>query len=432
MVRGLTVLLLSQLPAIAYSFQCIAPFSNRLHSTTCSTRTTCPSTTTLFDVSGGNNERDALEKDLKDTKDVIGKIDILEATIKEADEADRDEMTKMFDTVEQSVDELSSIPICPAGLSMEDYQSAIRAYAKLPLSLKLGLYTALDLKTGASPYPTIAQFPEIVSRLYETRERLTAKKLEDGVQEAQKILNVRKANAFPSGMSMMMSGQQDADTKELLTKLLDGKSVEQTQAENVVKQQLGRVTRKEGIAATANDLETLMNVMDKKLFVVRGAAEQIPGGYVVRGTNTMKTSKELMDALDSKLPTDWKAQVSLLPDITSSGLNQETGTISEEPVLVLLNKDFSPETSWILPISTTLAIITTFLYALRAYANNASMTTLLADRSALGDFSGVDIFNSHLIEVVVPLVIIQILHELGHLLIAQKDKVSSEKRGYIM
>ena len=97
-------------------------------------------------------------------------------------------------------------------------------------------------------------------------------------------------------------------------------------------------------------------------------------------------------------------------------------------MLVLLNKDFSSESAWIFPISAGIAAVTTFLHGLSVYSKNENIAVQLADRSALGDFSGIDVFNGHLFEVVLPLAIIQLLHEAGHFLIARKDKVSTSKK----
>lgn len=407
--------LILQLPAITHSFHSIVPFTSKSQPPKVSQR-----------FVGSNGDRESLEQQLQVTKDVIQKIDLLEASIRH-DEVGRDEATTLIETLEQSVDQLTATPICPAGLSMEDFQKAIRAYITLPLSLKLGLYLALDMKSDTSPpYPTVAQIPEIVARLYEQRQQLTAQKLEDCTREAQQILRVRTASTFgfPSTGQTTTTTTTAENADEIVFQLLGGASVDQVQSDNVVKQQLGRVTRKEGTVASKLELDTLMAVLrDKTLFVVKGDPVVIPGGYVLRGTNCKKTPKELIETLDKNLPKDWKGQVSLMSDVTASGLQQEAGmTRNDEPVLVLLNKDFSSESSWIFPISTAVAAITTFLYGLSVYSKNESMATELADRSALGDPSGFDVFNGHLVEVFVPLAIIQILHELGHYLIAQNDK----------
>ena len=399
------------LPLIACSFQCVLPFSARLADRNRGTH--------LF--VGGDSDREILEQELKVAREVIQKIDVLEETLQNED-SNTDQLKELFDSLERGVDQLTASPICPAGLSMEEFQSAIRAYATLPLSLKLGLYTALDMNTeGSLPYPTAVQLPEIVARLYEQRQQLTVQKLEDSFQKAQNMLQRRTPITIG-----VPAGGKPLDADDFVAQLLGGKSADQIQLDNVVKQQLGRVTRKEDRVATARDLEILIEVLaDKSLFVVRGNAEAIPGGYVVRGDSAKKAPKELIESMDKKLPPNWNAQVSLLPDITTSGLSQADGTKSGDPVLVLLNKDFSTESGWIFPISAGIAAVTTFLYGLSVYSKNENIAGQLADRNALGDFSGFDLFNGHVFDLFLPLAIIQLIHEAGHILIARKDKVSA-------
>lgn len=364
---------------------------------------------TLFDSQPP--PREFLERELEETKVTLGHIDVLEASV-EKDDANLDNLSDDIERLEQEIGRLA--PVLPAGLSLQEYETSVRAFSTLPLSLKLGMYMALEMNTDEAPYPTLAQYPEIVSRLYEDRLKLTAQKLEDGVKEAQDKLKNRR-----SVPSLAQDENKKMETEDILKELMDGQSVDDLQSDNVVKQQLGRVTRKEGKAATAGDLETLMGVLEGN-FVVRGAAEQIPGGYVVRGSNRKQTPKELIAALDTKLPSDWNAQVSYLPDITNNGLEDSEA----DPVLVLLNKDFSADSSWILPLSAGAGALTTFLFGISAYATNQNMATEFADRNALGDFSGLDWFNGHLVEILLPLFIIQVMHELGHFLVAQQNKVS--------
>eukprot|EP00545_Synedropsis_sp_CCMP1620_P011312 CAMPEP_0119005068 /NCGR_PEP_ID=MMETSP1176-20130426/1510_1 /TAXON_ID=265551 /ORGANISM="Synedropsis recta cf, Strain CCMP1620" /LENGTH=627 /DNA_ID=CAMNT_0006956835 /DNA_START=23 /DNA_END=1906 /DNA_ORIENTATION=+ len=406
-MKGLSVLLACQLSALGLGFQCLVPFSsNRLNLSI--TRTT------LF----VQEDRDVWEKELEDTKMAIGRLDALEAAVKE-DDSDLEQLSEEMDQVEQEISQLSFTPLCPKGLSMEDYKLAIRAYSKQPLSLKLALYTALKMNTVDSPYPTVGQYPEIVAQLYEQRLQLTSQKLEDAMKDAQGKLKVRG-----SGSIALDGKNPEAEAQAILAQLLEGKSVDEVQSDNIVKQQLGRKTRKEDKCATAKDLEILMNVLDdKSFFVVRGTPEEVPGGYVVRGANRKKSSQELIEALDAKLPSEWNGAVSYMRDITNSGLDPESGNVLEEPVLVLLNKDFSPETNWIQPLSTTIAAVTTFLYGIGIYATNDNVAARLEDLSSLGDISGVDWFNGRLVDVLLPLIIIQAMHELGHFLIAQKDKI---------
>jgi hypothetical protein len=160
------------------------------------------------------------------------------------------------------------------------------------------------------------------------------------------------------------------------------------------------------------------------VFQLRGSPEPIPGGYLVRGTNLKPTPKELIAALDAKLPPNWECQVSYMPDVTRTGLDkEEEGPI--ENVLVLLNKDFEqdPFSKVVIQVGTAVALATSFIFGVNIFANNVNVASELSDKTALGDVSGFDWINGQVFEALLPLAIVQLLHELGHFLISKKDKV---------
>jgi hypothetical protein len=381
---------------------------------------------TLYDTR--KRDRDEIFQDLRTTKDIILDLKQLKESVKEVDVISYTELTEL-QSIEQRFREIASVPICPDGLSMKDYQAAIKAFANLPLSFKLGFYLALEMSSDTLPYPTVAQYPEIVSRLYEQRQQLTVQKLETSIQKAQTMLRVRVASSLPDGtVSMNTRKIENVDADELVSQLFGGSSVDQIQLDNVVKQQLGRVTRKDGSGATSKDLDTLLSVLtDRTIFSVEGSAEAIPGGYILRGIPSKQISepKKLIATLDKRLPSNWNAQVSFIPDITSTANGESSGK-SKKPILLLLNKDFSSDSDWIRPLSAGFASFTTFLYALMVYSQNEEVAAQLADRSALGDVPGLDVFNGHLFEVFLPLIFIQLLHEAGHRVIAQQGKVRNQ------
>jgi len=371
------------------------------------------------------NEREVLEKELSDTKEAIDRLDALEAAIKE-ENADLNPLSEQVGKIEGELKELSSTPLSPEGLSMPDYKRSVLTFAKLPISLKLGLYIALGMSTKSAPYPNASDYPEIVSQLQEQRITLTIEKIEDGVAEAQGRLKIRNMMPKPTPGDLA-NLELDDKTQAMLSELLDGKSVDRAQNDNVINQMLGRVTRKDNITATAQDLDVLLNALeDKTVFAVRGTPEEIPGGYVVRGASRKDNAEELISSIDSKLPFNWGAQVSYMPDITRSGFEQQQEgepnpvelAATSTPVLILLNKDFSPQNAFIRPLSTIIALITTLYYGINVFAGNPEMSAKLAS----GDFGSFEQFNTQILQVLAPIAATQIIHQLGHYAIATKDK----------
>lgn len=374
------------------------------------------------------NDQDTLEDELYKTKEALTRLDSLEAAIRE-EESDLSELTEEVKSVEEHLNNLSNAPLPPEGLSMSEYKQSVLAYAKLPVSLKFGLYIALGMNTDASPYPKASDYAEIVSQLYEKRQIITIKKLEDSVKEAQKLLKMRDSNGTISKSGNI--NDLDEETQKVISELLDGKNVDQVRNDNAVKQQLGRVTRKDGITATKEDVEIVLEALkDKNTFVVRGQPEEIPGGYILRGVSRKEDANDLISEIDNKLPSNWKAQVSYMPDMTLEGMLGDFDVPTEqlkdpEPVLVVLNKDFSTQSGWIFQLSSIIAITTTLYFAVQCYAGDTDLASRLVESGNLGDFTVLDQFNGQLLLILAPLAIIQIFHELGHFVISKRDKVSA-------
>lgn len=371
------------------------------------------------------NDRELLENELYETKEAMNRLDTLEAAIKE-EESDLSTLTEEVKTIEEELNNLSSAPLPPEGLSMSEYKRSVMAYAKLPVSLKLGLYIALGMDTETSPYPKASNYAEIVSQLHEQRQTLTIQKLEDSVKEAQKLLKIRA-----SSVTIMQPGDMedlDEKTQNILSELLDGKNVDQVRNDNAVKQQLGRVTRKDGITATRRDVEILLKALeDKTVFSVRGEPEEIPGGYIIRGSSRKKNADDLISEIDKKVPSNWESQVSYMPDMTLEGMLGDFDVPTDQlrnpdPVLMVLNKDFSTESGWVFQLSSFVAITTSFYFAINAYVGNTDLASKLAESTELGDFVALDQFNGQILLILAPLAIIQIIHELGHFAISKKDQ----------
>lgn len=350
-----------------------------------------------------SSERESWEAQREEAKAALERMDALESSIRQGESSLTDLKEEILQ-VEQDVTRLTSELLPPQGLSLEEYKAAIRFYFILPPSLKLALCEVLELPEAFRDW---TRAPEIVSQLYEQRLTLTPLRLNDALK------NVQSRMSRGAGRSI---GQE---AEEIVALLLDGNRIDDIARSNVVKQYLGRVTRKEGKYATEQELQVLLSVLDSSTFVPNGKPETLPGGYLIRGRSTKLSSKELVEAIDAKLPSQWNCQVFFMPDFTLDG----TG-ISEDPVLVLLNNDFSPTTSrWILSFSTAAAIATAFLFGVGCYGANNNVAQHLQDLTAVGDFSGVNWFNGLLAQLLLPLAAIQGTHELGHVSIAWRDKV---------
>jgi membrane-associated protease RseP (regulator of RpoE activity) len=311
--------------------------------------------------------------------------------------------------------------VSPSGLLSSDYDRAIRLFLKLPLTSRLALCEALEISDSGQAASDWDRVPDIVSQLYEDRFLLTSQRLQDALKtvesrrnERRQQLQVRSSPEAPSDNSSNLA------TRNKIRSIFDGSmNEEEVQSEGTVQQLLGRVTRKEGRVATPEDLNELMLALGKDTFVASGK-EAISGGYIIRGRNVKKSGEELIEALDAKLPVDWSAQVSILPDVTRFGGN-DFGSASD-PVLLLLKKDMSATTSrWILSFTTAAAVVSAYLFSVGVYGGNDIVTSRLTEMADAGQYTGLTWFNGKVLEVMLPLGIIQALHQLGHNAIAARD-----------
>lgn len=357
--------------------------------------------------------KDWLESKREGYQNVLKDMDTLEGFIEQANSTVELEVQMLaLEKVEKEFGLIAAQFAPPDGLSMEDYQKTIKTLLTLPPELRMALVKALKLEEEAAG--DFRRIPDIATKLYEQRFTLTPKLLVDSLK-AVKSGNVKILRTSPE-----LSKEEKSE--RVLTELFDGKSMESMKDENRLKKLLGRVTRKEGFQPTAKDLEILMGALDSSTFVLKGKPEEISGGYVIRGTNKQKSSAELIDALDAKLPTSWNGTVSYMPDMVRE---PEFGA-EQENVLMLFHKDFSPQTNeWLFRFGSASALATALLFSVGVYGSTEALTSQITDLTALGDFSGVDLFNGKVAEVLLPLAVILTSHEIGHFLIAKKDNITT-------
>lgn len=372
-----------------------------------------------------------IERQRQHAMQILGQIQALKSAILGTPEASWDDFQKQIDTLEKDVIKLESELVPPRGLTLEEYKACIIVFLKLPFSVRWALCQALELPESQNAASDIRRVPEIVTQLFQQRYQLTPQRVQDAVRDVQKRIELQAA-ATPistkmertSSYSKDETGREDKETnvEGIRDLFLDGKSEGEMRVENNVNNLLARVTRKEGMEATKQDLDILLRVLNKDIFAVSGT-EKIPGGYIVRGSNKMKTGTELIQAIDSNLPANYPCQASFMYDISSS---ENAGLLGADPVLVLLNKDMTPRVGGFLTtLCSTAAIISTFLFCVGTFGANDLVTARLSESQAVSDADGVSWFTSKVFDVLLPLFSIQAIHELGHAAVAKSKNIET-------
>ena len=334
----------------------------------------------------------------------------------------------------------------------------------------------------------VVRVPEIVSKLYEERITLTPKKLSDAYKRATTTSaiatttsrSVTPANTNPANTSSKTAtnakakNDNDSFTKGFLDGFADAtKEIEETsQLDNTINQLLPRVTRKKEsdenkipyYTPTQEDADKLMNVLlesssSSQPFIPNGRPEKIPGGYLIRGRikNYKLTGTECITAIDQKLASsvgkNWNCTVSLLPDITDLDSVSISGTDDNDgndKILLLLSKDFTPATNVnFFRLATVLAIISSTLFAIGVYGSNDMFSTQLTnalsqasssssivqgggfEKTGIVDadnvFLALNLFFQNVGAILVPLLVITVVHDLGHSFIAKREKIETSE-----
>ena len=363
----------------------------------------------------------------EELKSIQANIDAIKLSVKSAqNDTAINELEKSLSDIEIKVSELTSTALPPPGLSVEEYTKACLYFAKLPMRIRWALCLSLDMgDDGLDDATNWDKIPEIVSKLYRQRRTLTPAALESALEKAlasqavkkPKIMSDNEVEVDVSRLSELFQESSSSDTAMASQKVNNLLGVEESvddmhkrRAESI----LPRVTRDGDRTVSQKQLDELLEVLRKDCFVVAGK-EEIPGGYVLRGTNRCKTGTELVEKMDSLLPQNWPAQACYVEEFTNLD-----GT--DEPVIVLLQKDLSPLSNDIVKgLSSISALVTVLLFSLGVYGGNSAVTSRISEPGFVDDLSGLSWFNGKVVEVLAPMLFIQASTEISQYIIAQKD-----------
>jgi hypothetical protein len=378
---------------------------------------TVPSTSfSRAPVSLQESDSDTTWKDSQreDLQQILYRIDRLLTEIQEWDACSDASLLELKEAavtdLETQARKVLSIVNPPDGLTMKEFQTAIKTFFYLPPQTRLAVVKAIDIEDEAVADPM--RIPEIVSELYTKRNTLTQNHL---------INSLKAANTMP--IKVAVTTISDLNTAGMESQPFDDTSEEGDEIEGNVQTFLPRVTRKEDKMPTEADLEMLTNALDSQLFLTTSRAIKIAGGYVIPGENRLKSGEELIAALDQKLPPDWDCTVVWMLDVSDSS---DEMWEHDSKALVLLKKDFSPNLSeWLFRLTSLISFGTVLLFSIGVYGGNQNILNQLTDAAALNDFVALNWFNTKVAQVLGPLVMILASHEFGHFVIARKDKIET-------
>lgn len=190
--------------------------------------------------------------------------------------------------------------------------------------------------------------------------------------------------------------------------------------------------RMENTRPTEQEIETFCHeVLDKSTFILTSKPERVMGGYYLRGENKFEDDGDkLVEKLLEKL-----AKSSLKDDVQFFYIPDPTPLTDEEieigirvrPILAITSKNLNefyslarPQTKFLV---SSLGIFSTFVFALGACGMNGDMMNRVQEGLDSGNVD-VSWFAGAFFATVVSMLGIQMTHEIGHRIVAWKDKVS--------
>jgi hypothetical protein len=411
-----------------------------------------------LNVTASKSQSTALAMDTTTSGSTESSNDIVQGTATPPTLVNKDNWESTFATIKTQVTELhdkasllqsQSDLLPPVGLAtMQEYTDAIALWIRLPLRVRLAICILIDnsgkqleeykLFNALEACQDWEQVPEVVAAWVGAQGEWADEEIQEALDIARRLILFKgdgrmdsllqeayaTANVQKDGRSFGLDATKDNKEKSGGAYSIfssDNKLVrEETQYDGIAEQILARVTRKEGSKVTRQDMNVLLKVLNRKTFVV-SRAEEIPGGYLIRGTNSLKNGTSLLAVIDKELPADYKCQVTYMYDFTF-----ENDPGDRAPILLLLNKDLSPTSSpWLRLGSTVAALVSTYVFCISMFGMNPTLSAKLQEVTSDGDFTGLAFFNERVLELAIPILFVQALQSSSQFTVAALERIKT-------
>lgn len=285
-------------------------------------------------------------------------------------------------------------------LGEDKRQDAIDGFEKLPKQIKDMMAKTVGLKDGSNSTAVIdALMAE--NRLYEA----------DGDNE--KFSMVAKAS--------------DLDDLDVFVDL------EFAEVTSFIKSLLPEVTRKSPVPEEYVDV-LYDEVLGKDTFnPTERKPSAVPGGYLIKGENKVKSVEgrddgdvliERLDEKISKTSAAGKIQVCYILDPTPPSGEEIMNDEDEKPVLLVTNLDVTPTTNPLVKAGVTfLGMASLAVFALGSFAFNEEVLGQISSATSDAPDGSLDFLYDLSLPLAFSLLGTQLIHELGHLVVALKDGI---------
>jgi len=294
------------------------------------------------------------------------------------------------------------------GLSSADLEAACQYYTALPITMRSALASAVGYEN--MPGLTGKEVKDLVTKLYERRNNLSTTKLREMYKDTQQA------------PLTLEEGFQDIFFKEVQT-IMEDPDAALAQA---VESQVPRQARQEDKCPTEADVNAFFQMAcGKNTFLASERPIRCGEVYVIRGKTQKNDAASLIEALDAALEekaSDWSERNQYCY-VTDPSLMEGDEDLFGDPVILLLNKDMAPTASKVLTTGSTLsALFGSVLFCLGTFGTNQLIVDRLQEANTAGNYD-LSWFYELVIPMFAALFAIQASHELGHLIVAWRDKM---------
>ena len=233
------------------------------------------------------------------------------------------------------------------------------------------------------------------------------------------------------------SSDSDDPIKQLAMNLPEYGDLDFRDRSRFVQELLPSLTRLEIIHPSMEDIDLLMKeVLDQKAYMVTSKPERVIGGYYIRGRNEFTdfenyNNDKLVSFLQERLKkSSLNDKIDLFYIQDPNPPTDEEYELGEldRPVLVATAKNREQLYNWVSPVTKTAISLLGIASVLLFGAATTEMQPLMRDQldAAVAGDTSIDLapILSRISQVTASVLALQLVHELGHRVIAWKDKVS--------
>jgi len=323
----------------------------------------------------------------------------------------------------------------PEPLTDEQLLSAVQSFKELPRYMRKRLAEGVNMNDDynmSSTREDAFNVTAVVLALHRDRERLLVEGVFDAKSKQKIQLEVVKKGSPGRGDETIdISLNSTDDIMEYLKNIESDFNIDDDRRERFVTSIFPDATRKEKIPEPTEEEAKIFveKVLNRTTFNPSSKPEKIPGGYLIRGINMMNSNEAMIGAVENALQTSTISEnVQFFyvrdpyPVSTDDPTSVDFENIWGEPVMVIFNKDISPDrNSFVAAITTLISLACVAIFAVESFNDTPAVVQKVESAYNSGDYDLAWLTPS-ITPIFFSVLATQVAHELAHQIFALKGK----------